>query len=172
MWPGRIPAGVVSHTTVSTLDFLPTIAALAGVPLPADRDYDGVDIAAVLFAGAPNTTRDYLFHPDTMTGNVTGVRHRNYKALFESFGAPGCGHASTPNVRHSPPLIFDLDADPGETAPLSPPPSGVVEGFEAAFAAKWVSIRSGMRSHTNYSGGGHAAWPCCDASRVACRCMD
>ena len=36
-WPGRIAAGSVSDVLASTLDYLPTIAAVAGVRLPTDR---------------------------------------------------------------------------------------------------------------------------------------
>ena len=36
-WPGRIAAGSVSGVLASTLDYLPTIAAVAGVRLPTDR---------------------------------------------------------------------------------------------------------------------------------------
>ena len=63
-WPGTIPAGAVSNATVSTLDFLPTIAALAGIALPTDREFDGVDISSVLLAGANATSREFLFHPE------------------------------------------------------------------------------------------------------------
>jgi len=62
-WPGRV-APRISNATVSTLDFLPTVLALAGVPLPADRHYDGVDLAPVLFGGAASV-RDFLFMGDT-----------------------------------------------------------------------------------------------------------
>jgi arylsulfatase A len=36
-WPGRIAAGRVTDAIASTLDILPTLAALAGVALPSDR---------------------------------------------------------------------------------------------------------------------------------------
>ena len=52
VWPGRIAAGATSHALVSQLDFLPTLAALAGLPLPAGRTYDGIDLAPVLFGAA------------------------------------------------------------------------------------------------------------------------
>ena len=39
MWPGMIPAGSVSHVLSTTMDYLPTITALAGVTLPTDRTY-------------------------------------------------------------------------------------------------------------------------------------
>ena len=52
VWPGHIAAGAASHALVSQLDFLPTLAALAGLPLPAGRTYDGIDLAPVLFGAA------------------------------------------------------------------------------------------------------------------------
>jgi arylsulfatase A-like enzyme len=48
-WPSRITPGQVSNATVSTLDWLPTALSLAGVPLPSDRHYDGVDLSPLLF---------------------------------------------------------------------------------------------------------------------------
>jgi RNA polymerase sigma-70 factor, ECF subfamily len=53
MWaPGRIPAGTETDALASTIDLLPTIAALTGTPLPADRAIDGVDISALLTGDA------------------------------------------------------------------------------------------------------------------------
>lgn len=81
-WPGHITP-TVSHATASSLDYLPTILALAGVDLPTDRSFDGVDLAPVLFGGA-SKVRDFLFMSDTgggdEDGNVTSVRYLNFKA--------------------------------------------------------------------------------------------
>ena len=49
VWPGRIAAGSESAALTSTLDYLPTLAALAGALLPPDRIFDGFDLAPVLF---------------------------------------------------------------------------------------------------------------------------
>ncbi|WPJ96425.1 sulfatase [Coraliomargarita algicola] len=46
--PGTVPAGVECEVQTSTLDMLPTIAALAGAPVPQDRVIDGRDIRSVL----------------------------------------------------------------------------------------------------------------------------
>ncbi len=51
-WPGTIPAGTVSSEIVTSMDFLPTLARLAGAAPPADRIIDGKDVAA-LMAGQP-----------------------------------------------------------------------------------------------------------------------
>jgi arylsulfatase A len=48
-WPGKIPAGRVQDALCSTMDLLPTFAALAGAPLPA-RPIDGHDIRALIFS--------------------------------------------------------------------------------------------------------------------------
>ena len=47
-WPGHIPAGTASDELVSSLDVLPTFAALAGTKVPKDRKIDGLDIRPVL----------------------------------------------------------------------------------------------------------------------------
>jgi uncharacterized sulfatase len=47
-WPGKIPAGHVSHAVAGTIDVFPTVLKLAGVPLPQDRVIDGRDIMPLL----------------------------------------------------------------------------------------------------------------------------
>ncbi len=48
-WPGKIPAGQVQDELCATMDLLPTLAALAGAPLPP-QPIDGHDIRPLLFA--------------------------------------------------------------------------------------------------------------------------
>jgi len=52
-WPGRVPADSECRKIASTIDLLPTFAALAGAELPADRVIDGRSIAA-LIEGRPD----------------------------------------------------------------------------------------------------------------------
>ncbi len=51
-WPGRIPPGKVSETLGHTNDLLPTFCAAAGVPLPADADFDGLNLLPHMTEGA------------------------------------------------------------------------------------------------------------------------
>lgn len=51
-WPGKIPAGRVCDEVCSTMDLLPTFAALAEVPAPKPGTIDGHNIAPLLF-GTP-----------------------------------------------------------------------------------------------------------------------
>lgn len=46
-WPGKVPAGVVNDALCSTMDLLPTFAAITGARLPS-RAIDGHDIRSLL----------------------------------------------------------------------------------------------------------------------------
>jgi arylsulfatase A-like enzyme len=75
MWsPGQIPAGKVCGEIASTLDLLPTIAALTGAELPAAR-IDGVSMVPLLEGVAGARPREVFFY------GTHGVRSGNWKAL-------------------------------------------------------------------------------------------
>ena len=170
-WPGHITPRV-SNATVSSLDYLPTILALAGVELPTDRSFDGVDLAPLLFGGA-ESVRDFLFMPDTIGGeeNVTSVRYRQWKAYSRTYSQPSCTEPAAKPVDHPDYLIFDLDNDPGETTPVRPS-QDVLDAIWAAHHALLVDINTTFRSPSDYSVGptmiGDA--PCCNPNNTVCRC--
>lgn len=67
-WPGKVPAGrVEENAVVSAVDFLPTIAALAGVKLPAALAPDGEDVSA-LWTGAAATDRKAPLYWEWISG--------------------------------------------------------------------------------------------------------
>ncbi|WP_168120298.1 sulfatase [Paenibacillus sp. HB172176] len=47
-WPGTIPAGGICGEIATSMDFLPTLCALAGASLPNDRVIDGKDILPLM----------------------------------------------------------------------------------------------------------------------------
>ena len=108
MWaPGRIPAGTECDTLATTLDILPTIAALTGKPLPTDRKIDGLDVTALLH----NTTtqkspREEFLHYSSR-GALEGIRQGNWKLLVKS---------KNQKVET---LLFDLSTDLGEKTNLA-----------------------------------------------------
>lgn len=60
-WPGRIPAGHLDETTVMCVaDFMPTLAELAGVPLPEGLGISGESVADA-FRGRPVARRNPVF---------------------------------------------------------------------------------------------------------------
>jgi arylsulfatase A-like enzyme len=62
-WPGKVPAGTVCDELCSTIDILPTFAALAGAEVPQDRVIDGKDIRPLLFTPESATSpHDAFFY--------------------------------------------------------------------------------------------------------------
>ncbi|MFK7779309.1 MAG: sulfatase-like hydrolase/transferase, partial [Gimesia sp.] len=51
-WPAHVKPGTTSDTPISGLDFLPTLCAVAEVPVPTDRVLDGTNVLPV-FHGKP-----------------------------------------------------------------------------------------------------------------------
>lgn len=142
------------------------------MPLPTDRSFDGVDLAPVLFGGAEKV-RDFLFMSDTTDGigNVTSVRYQHWKAYTKTYSQPSCTEPAAAAISHPDYLIFDLDADPGESTPVRPP-QDVLDAIFAAHRAKLHDINTTFHSITNYSAGLTMAGsaPCCNASNAVCRC--
>jgi len=60
-WAGRIEPGSRSDTPISSVDFLPTMAKLAGAPLPTKQPVDGIDISP-LFFGEKIKERSLFWH--------------------------------------------------------------------------------------------------------------
>nr|XP_042715943.1 arylsulfatase A isoform X2 [Chrysemys picta bellii] len=118
-WPGRISPGV-THEMASTLDILPTLAALAGAPLPT-VPLDGYDLSPVLFGGGKSPRQMMFYYPPSPSKllGVFAVRYGKYKAHFFTQGAFLSGTTPDqdchgPLTPHEPPLLFDLEADPAE----------------------------------------------------------
>ncbi len=60
-WSQKIEPGSVYEHPVSTLDFLPTLMAAAGVRLPEDRKFDGVDLMPYLSGSNATKPHKILF---------------------------------------------------------------------------------------------------------------
>ena len=81
-WPGRIPANTRSAAVTSTIDLLPTFAALAGTTAPADRTIDGRDIWPIL-NGQPGATSPHEAFYYYQMDQLQAVRSGRWK-LFVS----------------------------------------------------------------------------------------
>jgi arylsulfatase A len=60
-WPGQVPAGTETADITAMIDVLPTLAALAGAKLPANRKLDGSDVRGSLL-GIPSAESRDTFH--------------------------------------------------------------------------------------------------------------
>ncbi|MGD7653877.1 MAG: sulfatase family protein [Verrucomicrobiales bacterium] len=86
-WPGKVPAGVVCDVHASTLDLLPTIAAMAGAKVPDDRVIDGLDIRSVLAGDFDDPPRRgyYLYRSANAirVGDWKYLKRKNKTELFD-----------------------------------------------------------------------------------------
>lgn len=105
-WPGKIKPQVVTGIG-SGLDFLPTLAALAGADLPGDRDYDGVDLSETLLSGSASPREQVFFW---RFQDVFAVRKGPYKAHFTTLNS----FSGQPPELHPNPLLFNVEVDPSE----------------------------------------------------------
>jgi arylsulfatase A-like enzyme len=100
-WNGVIPAGYACRELVTGMDFLPTLAALAGGGPPTDRIIDGKDIRPLLLdpGGAKSPHEAFFYY---MMDALWAVRSGRWKLHIFFHDKP---------VQE----LYDLEADIGET---------------------------------------------------------
>ncbi|MBI5802241.1 MAG: arylsulfatase [Verrucomicrobia bacterium] len=117
-WPGKVPAGRVSHEPWAFWDFLPTAAELAGGRLPAGFKPDGLSIVSFLKGGAA-PARDYFYWELHEGASLQAVRFGDWKAVRNGPGAKT--------------ELYDLKADVGEKTNLATDKPDVLAKAEAIF---------------------------------------
>ncbi len=107
-WPGHVPAGTTCDELATTMDVLPTFAALADVELPDDRVIDGHDIRPLLFgdAGAESPYDAFYYYQEDQLQAVRSGRWKLFVPL-ESFKRHPHFRRGGPDG----PLLFDVVAD-------------------------------------------------------------
>jgi len=121
-WPAQLAAGTRFSHPVSSIDLLPTIAAAAGVALPADRVIDGVDLLPHLQGKQASAPHDVLFWRD---GDYEAVIAKGWKLQQAQRPAKA--------------WLYHLDADPTEQHNLAdsqPEKLAELKGLLAAHNAK------------------------------------
>lgn len=76
-WPGKIPTGKVSNTTMTSMDLLPLFCELAGVEQPKDRKIDGENILPILQGDESTTPHKFLYYYNGT--NLQAVREGDWK---------------------------------------------------------------------------------------------
>ncbi len=145
LWhPGKVPAGFVSEEYLTTMDFLPSFAALLGMDLPEDRITDG-KIALPLWFGEDDAKSPYdnahNFFYDAGPGYL---RDGKWKLMYgypeETLKNWQVGRVESQNA------LYNLAEDPSETTDLSAQhPERVTEYVEQAETA-WKELQSNTRS--------------------------
>jgi len=120
-WKGVIQEGSICNNLTSSIDLLPTIAALTNAPLPTYKT-DGVNITS-LIRGEKNANPRTSFYYYYRRNSLEAVTDGNFKLIFphphrtyEGFepgnnGAPGKVEESHMLEEK---LLIDLRRDPGE----------------------------------------------------------
>ena len=113
-WPGKIEPGVIDGLAAN-LDLYATFASLAGATeLPADKPgWISKDLTPTLLEGKASPRTRWLF------GN-SAFRSGKYKIhLSTEHPTNPETRKKTPRIKHETPLLFDLEADIGESKNLA-----------------------------------------------------
>ncbi|KGJ68397.1 putative sulfatase [Bradyrhizobium diazoefficiens SEMIA 5080] len=132
-WPGRIQPGSISNETMSALDWLPTLMAVAGDPDIKEKLLVGHQAGAKTFKvhldgynQLPYLTgqqergnrKEFLYFDDD--GDVVALRYENWKVVFEEQRATGTLRIwAEPFTKLRVPKIFNLRSDPYERADIT-----------------------------------------------------
>ena len=120
-WPGQIPAGTTCSELALSMDLHPTLAAIAGAQLPADRTIDGRDIRPLMHAAADaQTPHEAFFY--YKRNNIEAVRSGRWKLHIRK---------DDEELQE----LYDLKADIGETNNLYAGHPEVVEDLLAKIDA-------------------------------------
>jgi arylsulfatase A-like enzyme len=112
-WPAGLAAGRRIPQIAASIDLLPTLTSLAGVPLPPGKPLDGRDLAAVL-RGETIAASERLIVSEW--GNRVSVRSQQYR--LDAAGR-----------------LFDMEIDPGQKHDIAAQHPSIAAELAAAVAA-------------------------------------
>ncbi len=116
-WPERLPAGRTDERPVSSLDVFATALGVAGVAMPADRRYDGVNLIPYLTGENNGVPHERLFWRNSA---LLAVREGDWK-LVRGAGATD--------------ELYDLKSDVVETKNLAAAQPAIAARLAAALEA-------------------------------------
>ncbi|MBS3761828.1 MAG: arylsulfatase [Planctomycetes bacterium] len=99
-WPGKIEPGTRVKQIAGAIDFLPTLADIAGISLTDTKPLDGVSLKPI-FDGETDSWPERVIYSQSHDGEITGIRTQKYRAGGHSDG------------------LFDMENDFGQRRDLS-----------------------------------------------------
>ncbi len=148
-WPAQIEAGSVNRHLASTLDVLPTLAAITGAALP-QLPIDGVDIVPLLNGVESENPRERLLF--YYGGELRGIREGKWKRVYEHMTRsyvgvePGMDGVPGPYARLTvPDALYDLENDVGETVDVSAEHPDVVARLDGLAEEARAALGDGLR---------------------------
>lgn len=132
-WPGHIKPGQISDQMMSHLDWIPTLASIAGEPDLVKKlltgykanginykvHLDGYDQSAFLEGKDPKSARDKFFYSDD-DGLLVAMRKGDYKSVFAEQRSPGTLELwAEPFTKLRLQKMYNLYQDPYERADIT-----------------------------------------------------
>jgi arylsulfatase A-like enzyme len=108
-WPCEIPKGQDIELAAMNIDFFPTFLNIAGIPLPQDREIDGVDILPLLQGKISQSPHKALYF--IYTNKPTGIRSDSNFKYFERHKSENAKYWISPQG----PFLFNLNHDTNES---------------------------------------------------------
>ena len=137
MWaPGRIPAGTSTQAFATTMDLLPTIAAITQTALP-NRKIDGHDISST-FESDQSPRNEMIFY--SKHGTLEGIRLGDWKYLELTSGKD-----SETSQRKTKRYLFDLADDISEQNNLAASNAEKVDELRSRMLAADEEISANAR---------------------------
>ncbi|MEZ5412927.1 MAG: arylsulfatase [Opitutaceae bacterium] len=129
-WPRAISAGTMISAPTNPIDFLPTLAAAAGLTPSIDRPPDGVNLLPALTQREPVPARTLCLQ--WHRGNLP-QRHRNATAVTPRWK----WYQSAPDA---PAELYHLENDPGETTDVADDYPDIVDELGDAYDAWFDAV--------------------------------
>jgi arylsulfatase A-like enzyme len=115
-WPGHIKPGTHIPQIAGAIDLLPTLADLAGVPVPPAKPLDGISLRPLLDGNAANWPERMIF---SHWASKFSLRTQRYRL---------------DNASH----LFDMELDPGQTRDIAAENKELADRLSKALA-QWKS---------------------------------
>jgi arylsulfatase A-like enzyme len=139
-WPGHIKAGATNDALFGLVDMPATLAALTGVPLPAEAAPDSFNaLPALLNEPGARPVRDHLVFHNGGTNGPFGVRMGQWKLIS---AAAGARRANRRNAEAPAGQLYNLAADLGETNNLAASQPDKLKEMQALLARVRREARS------------------------------
>jgi arylsulfatase A len=137
-WPGVIPPNSTCSQPASTIDFLPTLAGVAGASSPADVLIDGRDILPLISGKSDSAPHDAIYY--YRGERLAAVREGDWKLHLAWTRQP-----NSDEPEPMPPELYDLRTDVAESRNVAMGRPDVVERLAGIAATFGTSLKADAR---------------------------
>lgn len=118
-WPGVVPAGRVSEELTDFTDIIPTLAELAGLPVPAKDKVDGVSIVPYLRGQVDHIPRNWILAMGGQNNAKVSDKGVENEWYFRDRVVRDKRYKLYVGTDRHPWKFFDLESDPEEAVDLT-----------------------------------------------------